>query len=266
MSQLKDLLEKAGNLKNLFSLNGRKALVVGGNKGLGQAMALALAAAGADVAVAGRGPAGLAETAEAVASLGRKGEYLAADASDPNEVKRMFAAVNDRLGGLDILVNSQGTVHLQEAIDFDMEQWDRVMNVNLRSLVLTCKEAGRLMLAKGYGKIINISSVRSLQGRVNDLAYAPSKAAVNQLTHSLAIEWGPKGINVNAIAPCFVRTEISAAYLDDPAKRAWVMSRIPMGCYSVPEDMFGAVVFLASDASRFINGHLLMIDGGWTVA
>jgi 2-deoxy-D-gluconate 3-dehydrogenase len=266
MGQLGSLLDKARNLDRLFSLREKTALVVGGNKGLGQAMALALAASGADVAVAGRGPDGLGETAAAIETLGRKSLAIAADATKKKDVEEMVARTHDSLGGPDILVNSQGTVHLQEAVDFDMDQWDRVMNVNVRSMVLTCKEAGKLMLARGYGRIINISSVRSIQGRVNDLAYAPSKGAVNQLTHSLAIEWGPRGITVNAIGPCFVRTEISAAFLDDPVKRTWVMSRIPMGEYSVPEDMFGAVVFLASDASRFVNGHLLMIDGGWTIA
>lgn len=266
MSQLEELQRKARNIPSLFSLAGRKALVVGGNKGLGQAMSLALASAGADVCVCGRGPAGLEETAEAIRAIGRKGISLAADATCEASVEALIAKTVEHLGGLDILVNSQGTVYLEPAVTFDMQEWDKVMQVNVRSLVLTCKHAGRVMLEKGYGKIINISSVRGLQGRVNDLAYAPSKGAVNQLTRSLAIEWGPKGINVNSIGPCFVRTEISAAFLDDPVKRAWVMSRIPQGRYSELEDMFGAVIFLASDASSFVNGHLLMIDGGWTIA
>jgi 2-deoxy-D-gluconate 3-dehydrogenase len=122
------------------------------------------------------------------------------------------------------------------------------------------------MLAQGKGKIINISSVRGFQGRSEDLAYSPSKGAVNQLTKSLAIEWGPKGINVNALAPSFILTEISRPVLDDPRKREWVLSRSPMGRIGERRDMFGPAVFLASDASDFVNGHVLLVDGGWTIA
>ncbi|MCC8191167.1 MAG: SDR family oxidoreductase [Planctomycetes bacterium] len=266
MAGLEELAAKAKGFPALFSLQGKRALVVGGNKGLGQAMALALAAVGADVCVVGRGPAGLAETAAAITGLGVRGMHLAVDVTDEAAVEGMGAATVRELGGLDILVNSQGAVHLQAAAEFDMGEWDRVMDVNLKSLVMTCKHAGRHMLEQGSGKIINISSLRGFQGRLHDLAYAPSKGAVNQLTHSLAIEWGPKGINVNAIAPAWIRTEISAPFLDDPVKSAWVMSRAPMGHIGALEDMFGPVVFLASDVSRYVNGHVLLVDGGWLIA
>ncbi len=169
----------------------------------------------------------------------------------------------DRLGGIDILVNSQGAVHLQESTELDMTEWQRVIDVNLKSVVLCCKHAGKLMLAQGSGKIINISSVRTFQGRAQDLAYAPSKGAVNQLTRSLAIEWGPRGINVNAIAPVFTLTAINKALLAEPAKLEWVMSRIPMKRLGELEDLFGPVIFLASAASNFVNGHTLPVDGGW---
>ncbi len=266
MSELEELTQKAKAFPSMLDLSGKKALIAGGNKGLGQAMALALAAAGADVCVAGRGPAGLDETAGAVSSLGRKGMSVAADVTDEKTVEDLVKRTVDGLGGLDILVNSQGTAYLHPSVDYDMAEWERVMNVNLKSLVLTCKYAGRVMVAKGKGKIINISSVRGFQGRIGDMAYAPSKGAVNQLTRSLAIEWGPKGINVNAIAPAFIRTEISAAILDDPEKRAWVMSRVPIGRLGQREDIFGPVLFLASDVSGFVNGHVLMLDGGWLIA
>lgn len=266
MSQLRELVDRAKALPGLFSLAGRKALVVGGNKGLGQAMSLALASAGADVCIAARGPAGLEETAAAIGEFGVKGMCVAVDVTREDRVEKLVAGVVGGLGGLDILINSQGVTHLEPSAEFDLDEWQKVMDVNLKSLVLTCKHAGRVMLEKGYGKIINISSVRSLQGREGDLAYAPSKGAVNQLTRSLAIEWGPRGINVNAIGPCFIKTEISAPVLDIPEKKAWVLSRIPMKRIGEPADMFGPALFLASDASNFVNGHLLMVDGGWVIA
>lgn len=263
---LESLLASARTAPSLYSLEGKKAVVVGGNKGLGQAMGLALAVAGADVSVWARGPEGLEETAEAVRRLGRDGQALAVDVRTEKAVAEAVAQTISVFGRIDILVNSQGAVHLQESAEFDMDEWDRVLSVNLRSMVLTCKHVGKTMLANGGGKIINISSVRGFQGRINDLAYAPSKGAVNQLTHSLAIEWGPRGINVNAIAPCFIRTEISAPILDDPERRAWVLSRIPMKRTGELRDMFGPVLFLASNASSFVNGHVLPVDGGWLSA
>ncbi|WP_319476284.1 glucose 1-dehydrogenase [Marispirochaeta aestuarii] len=263
MSDLERLEKAAADTHNLFQLDGKSALVIGGTKGLGQAMALGLAAAGADVCVAGRGPAGLAETADAIRRLGRKGTSFAADVTDESRVEELMSFMKETYGGIDILVNSQGIVHLQASTEFDTAAWQRVMDVNLKSLVLTCKYAGRYMLEKKRGKIINISSVRGFQGRAEDLAYAPSKGAVNQLTRSLAIEWGPKGINVNGIAPVFTLTAINRNLLSDPEKKNWVLSRIPMKRLGEMEDLMGPVIFLASDASDFVNGHTLPVDGGW---
>ena len=193
-----------------FRLDGKVALVVGGNKGLGQAMALALAAAGADVAVAARGPAGLQETADAICGLGRKGMSLSIDATQEDQVQSMVAKYGRDLWSHRLSWSiARGSCTCSRATEFDTETWQRVMDVNIKSLVLCCKHVGRVMLAQGKGKIINISSVRGFQGRIGDLAYAPSKGAVNQLTHSLAIEWGPRGINVNAIAPAFTLTDMS---------------------------------------------------------
>lgn len=266
MSDLRDLVERAKGMPALFSLAGKKALVVGGNKGLGQAMSLAFAASGADVCIAARGPDGFAETAGAIGDLGRRCVHVGVDVTTEAAVEGLVRRVVDEFGTIDILVNSQGIAHLEPSDRFDMDAWDRVMDVNLKSMVMTCKHVGRVMLARGGGRIINISSVRGFQGRIGDLAYAPSKGAVNQLTRSLAIEWGPRGINVNAIAPAFIRTAISAAILDDPVKGKWVLSRSPMGHTGEVWDMFGPAVFLASDACRFVNGHVLMVDGGWLIA
>jgi NAD(P)-dependent dehydrogenase (short-subunit alcohol dehydrogenase family) len=262
-SELAHLVEAARSVPAMFRLEGRAALVVGGTKGLGQAMALGLAAVGADVCVASRGPAGLEETAAAIGQLGRRGTSFAADVTVESDVKRLMAHMTDTYGRIDILVNSQGIVHLEPITEFDVGAWQKVMDVNLKSVFLCCKHAARVMLAQGKGKIINISSVRGFQGRAKDAAYAPSKGAVNQLTHSMAIEWGPRGINVNAIAPVFTRTAMAASALDDPATRAWILSRIAMKRPGELEDLFGPVVFLASDASNFVNGHVLPVDGGW---
>lgn len=266
MGDLERLLELAPSTLGRFRLDGRAALVVGGNKGLGQAMALALAAAGADVCVVGRGPAGLEETARAIEGLGRHGVCFSADVTDEAQVQAMVAYVVERLGRIDVLVNSQGLVHLHPTTEFAIEDWQRVMDVNVKSLFLCCKHVGRIMLAQGRGKIINISSVRGFQGRAEDPAYAPSKGAVNQLTHSLAIEWGAKGVQVNAIAPVFTRTAMSKPVLQNPQVLNWVLSRIPMKRLGELDDLFGPVVFLASDASNFVNGQVLLVDGGWTAA
>ncbi|MEA3408658.1 MAG: glucose 1-dehydrogenase [Chloroflexota bacterium] len=265
-SDLEKVQRQAPSTLDRFRLDGKAALVVGGTRGLGQAMALGLAAAGADVCIVGRGPAGLEETSQAISDLGRKGSYYAADATDEDKVESMVQHMLDTYGRLDILVNSQGIVNLQPIAQFDTGTWERIIDVNLRSVFLCCKHAGRVMLEQGGGKIINISSVRGFQGRAGDPAYAPSKGGVNQLTRSLAIEWGPKGINVNAIAPAFTRTAMAADFLADPENLEWVLSRIPMNRLGELDDFFGPVVFLASEASNFVNGHVLLVDGGWVAA
>lgn len=266
MIGLETLTQQATSTLERFRLDGKTALVVGGNKGLGQAMALGLAAAGADVCIASRGPDGHGETAEAIAKLGRRGIAIAVDVTEEEQVKEMVTRIIDSFGRIDVLVNSQGTVHLQSIAEFDTEAWQKVIDVNLKSVFLCCKHVGQVMLNQGKGKIINISSVRGFQGRLQDAAYAPSKGAVNQLTHSLAIEWGPKGINVNALAPVFTLTAISEPFLKDRAKSEWVLGRIPMKRFGQLDDLFGPIVFLASEASNFVNGHVLLVDGGWIAA
>jgi 2-deoxy-D-gluconate 3-dehydrogenase len=266
MTDLAQLTNLASSTLERFRLDKKVALVVGGSRGLGQAMALALSSAGANVCVVSRSPQDLQKTVDAISSMGRVGKYIAADVSHEEEVKKMVDQLVKLFGQIDILVNSQGTVHLQPSVDFDTAAWQRVMDVNLKSVFLCCKHVGRVMLSQGKGKIINISSVRGFQGRAEDMAYAPSKGGVNQLTRSLAIEWGSKGINVNAIAPVFTLTPMSASILNDPVKKDWVLSRIPMKRLSQLDDLFGPVVFLASEASNFVNGHILPVDGGWLCA
>lgn len=266
MTDLDKLMSMATSTLERFRLDKKAALVVGGSRGLGQAMALALSSAGADVCVVARSAQDLQKTAEAISKMGRVGKYIAADVSHEEEVEKMVHQVMKLFGRIDILVNSQGAVHLQPSTDFDATAWQKVMDVNLKSVVLCCKHVGRIMLSQGRGRIINISSVRGFQGRAEDMAYAPSKGGVNQLTRSLAIEWGPKGINVNGIAPVFTLTPMSASILNDPVKKEWVLSRIPMKRLGQLDDLFGPVVFLASEASNFVNGHILPVDGGWLAA
>jgi NAD(P)-dependent dehydrogenase (short-subunit alcohol dehydrogenase family) len=266
MSELEGIKGAAPNALDRFRLDDKVALVVGGTRGIGAAMALGLANAGADVCVASRGPAGLQETADAITELGRRGTCFSVDATDEAQVERMVAFVLKTYGRIDVLINCQGAVALQPTVDLEIDAWQHVMDVNVKSLVFTCKHVGRVMLQQGRGSIINVSSVRGFQGRAEDIAYAPSKAAVNNLTHSLAIEWGTRGIRVNGIAPAFTRTALAAPFLDDPVKREWVLSRIPMKRVGELVDFMGPAIFLASDASSFVNGHVLMVDGGWMAA
>jgi 2-deoxy-D-gluconate 3-dehydrogenase len=174
--------------------------------------------------------------------------------------------VVQRWGRIDILVHSAGTIHIEPTVTYPEEEYDRVMDINCKSVFLACKAVAPVMLQQKYGKIIAISSVRSFQGRAGDPSYPASKAGVNLMCKSFALEWAKDNITVNAIAPCFTRTDISGSLLDDPEFSAWVLSRIPMGRTGEPEDLMGAVLFLSSDASRFVTGQVLIVDGGWMAA
>jgi len=261
--------EKLEEVSSLFSLTGRVAVVMGGSRGLGRGMALALAAAGADVAPVSRTLEDLEVVAEEIRSLGCRALPIAADVTDESSVQAMVHRVVDEMGHVDILINSAGIVSLKPTVEFPVEEWQRILDVNLRGTFICCKEVGKAMLA-GNGtcvrKIVNMSSVRGLQGRANDPAYPASKGAINLLTKSLAIEWAQQGINVNAIAPTFIRTDLNAHMLDDDKTREWVLSRIPMGRVGQIWDLFGAVIFLTSRASDFVTGQTLYVDGGWTAA
>jgi NAD(P)-dependent dehydrogenase (short-subunit alcohol dehydrogenase family) len=258
--------EKLEAVPGLFSLAGRVAVVTGGSRGLGRGIALALAAAGAHVVPVSRTEADLATVADEIRALDRRTLVAAADVTDETSVQAMVRRVVAELGCIDILVNSAGIVSLKPTVEFPVDEWQQIMDVNLRGTFLCCKETAKVMLEQGRGKIINMSSVRGHQGRANDPAYPASKGAVNLLTKSLAIEWAQQGINVNAIAPTFIRTDLNAFMLDDPPTRDWVLSRIPMGRVGQIWDLFGLTVFLASPASDFITGQTIYLDGGWTAA
>jgi len=248
-------------MSGLFDLTGRVAVVTGANTGIGQGLAIALAEAGADVALVGRTPA--EETAERVRTVGRRAAIIGADLSTIAPVQEVVDQTLSKLGGLDILVNNAGIIRRSDALDFSEEDWDSVIDTNLKSVFFLCQAAARHMVSKGRGKIINIASMLSFQGGIRVPSYTASKSGVAGLTKLLANEWAAKGINVNAIAPGYIATNNTAALQADELRNRQIMERIPAGRWGQPSDLAGAVVFLASDASDYVQGHILAIDGGW---
>ncbi len=246
---------------NPFDLSGRVALVTGANTGIGQGIAIALAAAGADVAVVGRSDA--SDTVAAIEGHGRRAVMIKADLSGKGPCARIVDEAVAALGGLDILVNNAGTIKRNDAVDFTEEDWDSVMNTNLKSLFFLCQAAARQMISNGGGKIINIASMLTFQGGIRVASYTASKSGVGGLTKLLANEWASKGINVNAIAPGYIATNNTAALQADEQRNREILGRIPAGRWGAPDDMGGAAVFLASDAANYVHGHILAVDGGW---
>ncbi|MBV9931457.1 MAG: 2-dehydro-3-deoxy-D-gluconate 5-dehydrogenase KduD [Alphaproteobacteria bacterium] len=244
-----------------FDLTGRVALVTGANTGIGRAIAVALAEAGADVALVGRSPAD--ETAAAVAAAGRRSIQVRADLATIAPVQDVVDRTLAELDGLDILVNNAGIIRRADAVDFSEADWDAVVDTNLKSVFFLCQAAGRQMIAKGRGKIVNIASLLSFQGGIRVPSYTASKSGVAGLTKLLANEWAAKGVNVNAIAPGYIATNNTAALQADETRNRQIVERIPAGRWGAPADLGGAAVFLASAASDYVNGHILAVDGGW---
>jgi 2-deoxy-D-gluconate 3-dehydrogenase len=246
-----------------FRLDGRVALVTGANRGIGAGLAIALAEAGADLAMLGRTePTATLSRAEA---LGRRAVWVRSDlgTATPADLGAAVAAVPDELGRLDILVNNAGIIRRAPAAEHAATDWDDVMSVNVDAVFHLSQAAGRLMLAGGSGKIINIASMLSFQGGIRVASYTAAKHAVLGLTRALANEWAGSGVNVNAIAPGYIATDNTAALRADPERERSIVERIPAGRWGTPEDLAGAVVFLASDAARYVHGAVLPVDGGW---
>jgi 2-deoxy-D-gluconate 3-dehydrogenase len=246
-----------------LKLSGKNALVTGSQKGLGAGIALALAEAGANVMVHGRDPQKTEAVREAVGKLGVKAFSVVGDVTYPKFCEQMVESTVERLGSIDILVNNAGTTRRAPASEYSFTDWSDVIETNLTSIFRLCQRAGRKMLAQGHGKIINIASLLSFQGGILVSAYAVSKGGVAQLTKALANEWASKGVNVNAIAPGYMATDNNAAIRADPQRNRQILERIPAGRWGTAQDLAGAAVFLASPASDYVNGHVLVVDGGW---
>ena len=248
---------------DLFKLDGKVALVTGAGRGLGQAMAIALAEAGADVA--GLGSGSLDETATRIQALGRrflplKVDLLQTHAEGMTEVVEQVVV---GLGGLDILVNNAGTIRRAPVLEFSEKDWDDVIQVNLKAAFLLSQAAARLMVKRGKGKIINIASMLSFQGGIRVASYTAAKSGMAGITRLMANELASKGLNINAIAPGYMATDNTAALRVDPERAPAILDRIPAGRWGEPADLMGAVVFLASAASNYMNGAIVPVDGGW---
>jgi len=247
---------------DIFRLDGEVALVTGSSRGLGAAMATALAEAGADVVLHDRCCAG--DTERAIREKTRvRTKCIVADLSDRAESMRLVTEAVEAMGKVDILVNNAGIIRRAPATDHEDLDWDEVLEINLTAVFRLCRAAGARMVAQGHGKIINIASLLSFQGGVTVPSYAAAKGGVAQLTKALANEWASKGVNVNAIAPGYMRTDNTKALVEDPVRCRQIIERIPAGRWGEPTDLAGPVVFLASKASSYLNGHVLVVDGGW---
>jgi 2-deoxy-D-gluconate 3-dehydrogenase len=245
-----------------FRLDGKAALVTGSASGLGAAIAIALAEAGASVACHGNRRSADA-TAKHIQGLGRESQSFSADLSLPDGPEKLFALVSSAMGAPDILVNNAGMIYRNAAEEYEYAAWNTVLQVNLTSVFRLSQLAGKEMLERGKGKIINIASLLSFQGGIRVPAYAASKGGVAQLTKALANEWAARGVQVNAIAPGYFRTENTTALQQDETRNRQILERIPAQRWGEPEDLAGAAVFLASSASDYVTGEVLVVDGGW---
>ena len=245
-----------------FDLTGKVAAVTGANTGIGQAIALALATAGADVACIGRSdPVG---TVAQIGTLGRRAAAIVADLSSIAPVERIVAETVERLGRLDILVNNAGTIRRNAAVDFTEDDWDAVVDTNLKTAFFLSQAAARHMIAAGRGgRLINVASMLSFQGGIRVASYTASKSGLAGLTKALANELAPLGITVNAIAPGYIATNNTAALRADVERERAILDRIPAGRWGEPSDIGGAAIFLASNAAAYVQGHVLAVDGGW---
>jgi len=253
-------------LKDLFRLDGKVALVTGGGGGIGEALSLGLSEYGATVVVASRNLEALKKAAEDIHSrTGGKTLAIRADVMDENSVARLVSSVVSELGTIDVLVNAMGLNIKRDALEFPMEDWDRIFEVNVKGTMICCKQAGRIMREKQRGNIVNMSSVRGIRGFTGgNAAYCATKGAVELITKALALEWAPYNIHVNALGPSLVITPGTIHIQQNPELAKKYKATIPLGRLGMPEDLVGACVFLASPASDFVTGQTIYIDGGLT--
>jgi 2-deoxy-D-gluconate 3-dehydrogenase len=247
-----------------FDLSGKTALVTGAKRGIGRGMAEALAEAGADIigVSASLDPKG-SDVGDAVTALGRKFTGYSCDFSDRAAVKAFTAQVLKDHPQIDILINNAGTILREPAASHPDEMWDKVIEVNLNAQFIITRDIGAAMVARGAGKVIFTASLLTYQGGITVPGYAASKGAIGTLTMAFANEWAAKGVNVNAIAPGYINTDNTEALRNDPDRSKSILERIPAGRWGTPDDFKGPVVFLASDAASYMNGHVMLVDGGW---
>ncbi|MDE0776609.1 2-dehydro-3-deoxy-D-gluconate 5-dehydrogenase KduD [Nocardioides sp.] len=244
-----------------FDLHGKRAVVTGAGRGLGQAVALGLAEAGADLVLVGL-PGSQESTERQAADLGREVEVHDLDVGDLDAVERIAAQVTGR-HQVDILVNNAGIIDREDSVDVSAEAWSRVLDINLSGLFFLCQQLGRPMVERGHGKIVSIASLLAFQGGLRVVSYAASKHGVAGITKALANEWGPRGVQVNAIAPGYMATDNTTALREDADRAQSILDRIPAGRWGTAADVAGAAVFLSSPAADYVNGHVLVVDGGW---
>ena len=248
---------------DLFSLNGKVAVVTGGTSGIGRALSLGLADAGADVIATARRQPEIESTAAEIEVRGRKTFRQASDVCNRTTLESLLVSVLDHFGKVDILINCAGKIKRTPTLDLSEEEWNDIMNTNLTGTLRACQVFGRHMIERGYGRIINIASLNSYVALHEVAAYAASKSALTSLTRSLAVEWSKKGVTVNAIAPGVFRTDLNANLLDNSPRGKELLMRTPMGRFGKTEELVGAAVYLASDAASFVTGQSIVVDGGF---
>lgn len=247
---------------NLFDLTGKVAIVTGAGRGLGLGMAKALAEAGADIVGVVHGT--TESTKEVIESFGSRYLEIEADLTKTDRIEEIISKVKEKFGRIDILVNNAGMIRREDAICYTEKDWDDILNLNLRTIFFLSQKVAQEFMRQGEGgKIINVASMLSFQGGIRVPAYTASKSGLMGITKALANEWAKENINVNAIAPGYMATDNTAALRADETRSEEILGRIPAGRWGTPEDMAGAVIFLASKASDYVNGHTLAVDGGW---
>jgi len=250
---------------DLFDLTGKVAMVTGASKGLGKAMAAGLAKAGSDLALCARNPDDLRRAAAEVGKFGTRVETFPLDVVDRESILEAVDSILSRFGRIDILVNNAGINIRKTVLDLSEEEWDSVLDTNLKGYFLVSQAVAPVMIRQGGGKVINLSSIFGAVGMNHQAAYAASKGGIVQLTKVMAIEWAGSNIQVNAIGPTYFETPLVAALRNDPERFRFINERTPMGRWGQPEELEGTVVFLASRASDFITGQTVYVDGGWTI-
>lgn len=253
------------DISGIFDVTGKVAIITGATGGFGRVACFGLAAAGCKIMAAGRTEEKLVPLVDEIKAAGGEAAFCAGAPDDQNDVKKVIQATIDSFGGIDILITAAGINKPAPIVDQSLEDWESVMDVNVKGTWLFCKEAGRVMIDQGRGgKVILVSSTRGKLGMANYAAYSPSKAGVDLIAKSLGCEWGPHKINVNAIAPTVFRTALTQWMFDDDAFYKNFLRRIPVGRLGEPEDFIGSIIFLSSKASDFMTGAVLYVDGGYT--